>query len=174
MAAHWLPIGLKLILRHNPKDLTIVKPWICSLEVSNKKPDVLRTWFTWCMSWIMLSQPCKTMAWTIQRWALWTSVGVLDSVVSPVAPWKWFPHNSWWYDVIICEWQVESVLPRHELMSLPCHTFFHETPHITGAKLIKAGALAKSFLSNKPWREPHSWGSASWDQTSGGLSPINF
>ena len=31
-----------------------------------------------------------------------------------------------------------------------------ETPHITGAKLIKAGALAKSFLSNLPWREPHS------------------
>ena len=69
MAAHWLPIGLKRILLQNSKPRrTRQSSWnfgsaTHSLEVS-KKTDVLRTWCS--MSWIMLCQPYKTMAWTIQ------------------------------------------------------------------------------------------------------------
>lgn len=129
------------------------------------------------MSWIMLCQPYKTMAWTIQ-----------DERTNLRSPWIPFlpkkrdqeaclnPRNSSavvyymcaicvcsflrrWYDVTICEWMIRWMcITKIRVDVTPVSRFFFtsETPHITGAKLIKAGALAKSFLSNLPWREPHS------------------
>lgn len=181
MAAHWLPIGLKRILLQNSKPLrTRQSSWnfgsaTHSLEVS-KKTDVSRTWCS--MSWIMLCQPYKTMAWTIQ-----------DEHNNLRSPWMAFlpkkraqeaclnPRNSsavvYYMCIYLCMflffaeviwrdnmWMNDTLNVYYQGMSW-CHSpvtlvFTSETPHITGAKLIKAGALAKSFLSNLPRREPHS------------------
>ena len=109
----------------------------------------------------------------------------ITCVLSVYVPFFCGGDMTWQY---VNEWYVECVLPRYELMSLPCRAFFslqkfHISPVRNWLKLALWQSLSSQICrggSLTPVRWPKKamiwrfWRSASWDQTSGGLSPINF